>query len=63
HALSPGATLDRGYAVVRRPDGSIVRSPQEVSRGDALDIRLAHGGLGAAVTERRGLDVSQPSPP
>ncbi|MGH3342433.1 MAG: exodeoxyribonuclease VII large subunit, partial [Carbonactinosporaceae bacterium] len=63
HALSPGATLDRGYAVVQRPDGTIVRSPHGVSRGDALDIRLAEGGLGATVTGRRGVDLSQAPPP
>ena len=40
-ALSPQATLDRGYAVVRRPDGSVVREP-----GDAvgrLHVRVAGG--------------------
>ena len=40
-ALSPQATLERGYAVVRRPDGTVVRDPVEaVGR---LRVRVAGG--------------------
>lgn len=46
-ALSPAATLERGYAVVQRPDGVIVRSPAEAPRGTDLRIRLAEGVLSA----------------
>ena len=47
-ALSPLATLDRGYAIVHRgPD--LVRSPDQVSGGDALEIRVAEGTFGATV--------------
>ena len=46
-ALSPAATLDRGYAVVQGPDGSVVRSPDDVATGDALRIRLASGEITA----------------
>ncbi|WP_372594453.1 exodeoxyribonuclease VII large subunit [Actinotalea sp.] len=49
-ALSPAATLDRGYAVVQRTDGSVVRDPHEVGAGDRLRIRVARGEL-AAVAE------------
>lgn len=49
-ALSPAATLDRGYAVVQRADGAVVRSPDDVSTGDPLRIRVAEGELAAAVT-------------
>lgn len=45
-ALSPASTLERGYAVVSGPRG-LVRSPHEVSAGDLLHIRLAHGTLDA----------------
>jgi exodeoxyribonuclease VII large subunit len=48
-ALSPQATLDRGYAVVRTDNGTLVRSPQEVSRGEAIDVRVADGRFGARV--------------
>src|SRR5262249_7650171 len=35
-ALSPLATLERGYAVVQRADGLVVRKPEEVEPGDLL---------------------------
>ena len=50
-ALSPAATLDRGYAVVYRRDGSIVRRPDEVSIGDDLRIQLARGEIAVTVTD------------
>jgi exodeoxyribonuclease VII large subunit len=50
HAVSPLATLERGYAIVRRRDsGAIVRAAGQVAPGDALRIRLADGELGALV--------------
>jgi exodeoxyribonuclease VII large subunit len=49
--LSPAATLDRGYAVVHRRDGSIVRRPDEVSIGDQLRIQLAQGEIAVTVTD------------
>ncbi len=49
-SLSPLATLERGYAIVRHgPSGAIVRSPRQVSAGDALAIRVAEGEFGAEV--------------
>lgn len=50
-ALSPAATLDRGYAVVQRADGAVVRSPEDVARGDRLRVRVARGELAATVTD------------
>jgi exodeoxyribonuclease VII large subunit len=52
-ALSPAATLQRGYAIVQRADTQVVRGPADVSAGDHLRIRLAGGDLGATVTETR----------
>jgi exodeoxyribonuclease VII large subunit len=47
-ALSPQATLDRGYAVVRRADGTVVRAPADaVGR---LRVRVAGGEFDAAAT-------------
>ncbi len=40
-ALSPQATLERGYAVVRRADGSVVREPSQAI--GALRVRVAGG--------------------
>jgi len=50
--LSPLATLDRGYAIVRA--GAVaLRDASAVSLGDRLEIELASGSLGAAVEEVR----------
>ena len=47
-ALSPAATLERGYAVVQRlSDGHVVRAPTDVTRGADLRLRLAQGELAA----------------
>ncbi|MFI6162097.1 exodeoxyribonuclease VII large subunit [Micromonospora haikouensis] len=48
-ALSPAATMERGYAIVQRADGHVVRAAGEVGRGDALRVRLAEGELAATV--------------
>jgi exodeoxyribonuclease VII large subunit len=48
-ALSPAATLDRGYAIVQRADGAVLRDPAEVGDGDRLRVRLAGGELAATV--------------
>ncbi|WP_433722118.1 exodeoxyribonuclease VII large subunit [Actinoplanes sp. CA-051413] len=50
-ALSPRATLERGYAIVQRADGHVVRSAGEVETGDVLRVRLADGELRAGVQE------------
>ena len=49
-ALSPQATLDRGYAVVQLPDGTVVRDADGVVLGEALRVRLAHGELHVTTT-------------
>ncbi|MFM7873076.1 MAG: exodeoxyribonuclease VII large subunit [Actinomycetota bacterium] len=48
--LSPQATLDRGYAVVQRSDGSILRSPKSLNKGERLRLRLAEGVAIATAT-------------
>ncbi|MEU1592930.1 exodeoxyribonuclease VII large subunit [Streptomyces sp. NPDC005708] len=42
-ALSPAATLQRGYAVLQKADGHVVRGPEEVTPGEALRARVAEG--------------------
>ena len=49
-ALSPLATLGRGYAIVRA-GGEALREAGAVAAGDALDIELASGRLGARVED------------
>ena len=49
-ALGPQATLDRGYAIVRRrSDGAIIRGPAQAPAGERLAVRLAEGEIGATV--------------
>ncbi len=51
-ALSPLAVLERGYAVVSRPDGEVVRSVSQVKTGDALHVRVSDGAFGVRVNDK-----------
>jgi exodeoxyribonuclease VII large subunit len=52
-SLSPQATLDRGYAVVQREDGSVARDPHNLFAGERLRLRLALGEINAVTVESR----------
>lgn len=45
-ALSPQSTLDRGYAIVQEPDGTVVTDPADLEVGELLRVRVAHGDFG-----------------
>lgn len=45
-ALSPLATLERGYAVAQLSDGTVVRSVGQVDADTELTVRLADGSVG-----------------
>jgi len=46
HALSPKATLSRGYSITRTiPDAVVVRDPQKVTIGQDLEVTVAKGSL------------------
>ncbi|MGF1432498.1 exodeoxyribonuclease VII large subunit [Kitasatospora sp. LaBMicrA B282] len=49
-ALSPAATLERGYAVLQRPDGQVVTDPAALAAGQALHARVAGGGFDVTVS-------------
>jgi len=51
-AVSPLATLGRGYAIVSLPDGTIVRAAETVNIGDRVETRLAQGRLVCTVDEK-----------
>jgi exodeoxyribonuclease VII large subunit len=53
-ALSPAATLQRGYAVVQRADGALVRHPAEVADDERLQVRVAGGRLPVRVAREDG---------
>ncbi|WP_242424628.1 exodeoxyribonuclease VII large subunit, partial [Frankia sp. EI5c] len=46
-ALSPAATLERGYALIQKLDGQVVRSPADVAGGEMLAVRVAGGSFAA----------------
>lgn len=52
-ALSPAATLLRGYSIVRDADGAIVRDAARLAAGDPLTLRFARGAADATVTAVR----------
>ena len=49
-SLSPQSTLDRGYAVVQKSNGDLVRNPRDVKVGELVQLRLAKGEIGAQIT-------------
>jgi exodeoxyribonuclease VII large subunit len=55
HALSPLATLERGYAIVQRADtGVVVRDALELKRGDKVSTRVAKGRIHCLVKDVEG---------
>jgi exodeoxyribonuclease VII large subunit len=52
-AVSPLATLTRGFAIVTRADGALVSDAGSVSPGEDIEARLARGTLTARVTGRK----------
>ncbi|QNP40982.1 exodeoxyribonuclease VII large subunit [Lysobacter solisilvae (ex Woo and Kim 2020)] len=50
-AVSPLATVARGYAILRHPDGRIVRSVLDAAPGERLDARLGDGELPLRVVD------------
>jgi exodeoxyribonuclease VII large subunit len=55
HTLSPLATLERGYAIVQRPDtGAVVTDAGKVRPGERVRARLARGRLDCLVEKSRG---------
>jgi exodeoxyribonuclease VII large subunit len=48
-ALDPQRVLERGFAVVTAPDGTIVRSASAVAIGDDVAVRVADGSFRARV--------------
>jgi exodeoxyribonuclease VII large subunit len=56
HAVSPLATLERGYAIVSRADGTILHDAAGVMPGEEIGARLAKGRLEAVVKRAIGGD-------
>ncbi|MEX3609459.1 exodeoxyribonuclease VII large subunit [Rothia sp. LK2588] len=48
-ALSPQQTLERGYALAQRADGSLIQDATELDPGEKILVRAAHGAAHASV--------------
>jgi exodeoxyribonuclease VII large subunit len=47
--LNPQAVLERGFSIVAKSDGSIVRSAAALAQGEALRLTFAHGAAHAKI--------------
>jgi exodeoxyribonuclease VII large subunit len=48
--VSPQAVLARGYAILQRANGDVVRASDQVAIGEPLQAALAHGSIAVTVT-------------
>jgi len=53
---SPFQLLERGYAIAYDAAGKVLRSPDQVSLGDDISVRLARGELGATVRTKKATE-------
>jgi exodeoxyribonuclease VII large subunit len=51
-ALSPLAVLERGYAICLTPEGTVIRSADQVEIGSDVDVRVHKGSLSARVISK-----------
>jgi exodeoxyribonuclease VII large subunit len=51
NALNPRSILERGYSLVSKPDGSLVRSTKQVQPNDTLGVRVSDGEFGVRVED------------
>lgn len=57
-ALSPAATLQRGYAVLQTAEGAVVRAPEDVAYGAELRARVAEGELVVRRVDEDGAEAA-----
>jgi exodeoxyribonuclease VII large subunit len=57
--LSPQHVLERGFALVRRADGSLVRQLEDLETGQLITVALANGEADALVQGKRGAPPAQ----
>lgn len=48
--LSPQSTLDRGYAIARKADGSVISRTEQATTGDELHVRVSDGTIETRVS-------------
>jgi exodeoxyribonuclease VII large subunit len=47
--LDPGRVLERGYSIVQKPGGEVVRDSAALAPGDTVALRFARGSAGARI--------------
>lgn len=52
-AMSPLKVLTRGYSLVRKEDGTMVRSVRQVNTQDEITVTLQDGSLTACITDKK----------
>ena len=55
-AMSPLKVLTRGYALVRREDGRVLKSVRQIEPGERIKVSLSDGSMTAAVTEKENVE-------
>ncbi len=55
-ALSPLASLGRGYSICRKEDGTVVSRIGQVVKGERVDVRVSDGDIGCKVLESNTQD-------
>ncbi len=58
-ALSPLKVLTRGYAIVQKDDGSIIRTTKQVKPRDALSLTVCNGRILAEITDVKENDYGK----
>ena len=51
NALSPLTVLGRGYALVQKEDGSLLRTIKDLNGGEQLQVTIADGKFGVTCHE------------
>jgi exodeoxyribonuclease VII large subunit len=49
--LDPRRQLERGYAIVRGPEGDAIRDAAQLEEAQTVDVVLGRGSFGATVTQ------------
>ncbi len=62
-ALNPDSILQRGFALIEKPDGSLIHSAAQASPGDKINVRLWDGSLRARVEDTAPTGDSHDIPP
>ena len=53
-AMSPLKVLTRGYAMAQTDSGDVIRSIEQVSKGERIRVSVSDGAINAVVEDRKG---------